>query len=56
MAAEIKPLGSTSTAGQKSLSCEKPVLTSKIDNIGDEVHALKVLSQGASILSISNDK
>ena len=58
MAAEIKPMsiGSGSVSGQlKSLTMEKPILLSKIDN-SDEIFGVQILSEGKSILSISNDK
>lgn len=55
MAAEIKPITGAGNT-QKSLTSEKPVLESKIDGCGDEIHAVQILSEGRSILSISDDK
>ena len=55
MAAEIKPINSSGGL-QKSLTSEKPVLISKIDSTSEEIFAVQILSEGNSILSISNDK
>lgn len=55
MAAEIRPINSSGGV-QKSLTTEKPVLVSKIDSTGEEIHAVQILSEGSSILSISDDK
>uniref|UniRef100_A0A2P2I7C9 WD repeat and FYVE domain-containing protein 2-like n=1 Tax=Hirondellea gigas TaxID=1518452 RepID=A0A2P2I7C9_9CRUS len=53
MAAEIKPIHSS---GHKSLTTEKPVLVSKIDSCSDTINAVQILSEGRTILSISDDK
>ncbi|KAF2351144.1 WD40 repeat [Trinorchestia longiramus] len=55
MAAEIKPMAGSGGI-QKALTSEKPNLLAKIDSPGHEVHAVQILSEGKSILSISDDK
>ncbi|XP_018009401.1 WD repeat and FYVE domain-containing protein 2 isoform X2 [Hyalella azteca] len=55
MAAEIKPM-TCAASSQKTLTSEKPNLLSKIDSPGHEVFGVHILSQGRSILSISDDR
>ncbi|KAK3856440.1 hypothetical protein Pcinc_037234 [Petrolisthes cinctipes] len=56
MAAEIKPLRSTQPSTKTSASTDKPVLVSRIEGSGDDIHSAILLNEGTGVISISDDK